>query len=312
MLMVIGHRRLKWPAYVLMGIIVLAILLPIVISINKKHNSLDYKLEELGYNANEINLIKTLDEKSQNYILENKYNKYYIDLLNEKYYIKGKFIEYINFHNKNGDYELNKVVSCVNTNCQKEEYEESVQANLSNPYLVLVNKNTYLDSTYIPENLKDVSNWYAYEGRKLENTAYEAYIEMFNAAKEEDLHLILNNGYRSYESQNQLFEEYKRDYGERQADQMTTRAGFSEYQTGLALNIFAYYGDEDFVDTDEYTWLSNNAHKYGFILRYPKDKEYITKYEFESYHYRYVGIEVATQIYTENITLEEYHAYYLK
>jgi len=131
--MLIDHRRLKCPAYVLIGIIVLAIILPIIISVNKKHNSLDYKLEELGYNPNEINLIKTLEENSQKYILENKYNKYYIDLLNEKYYIKGKFTDYINFHNKNSDYEIDKVVACVNTNCMKEEYEETIQADLSNP-----------------------------------------------------------------------------------------------------------------------------------------------------------------------------------
>lgn len=67
----------------------------------------------------------------------------------------------------------------------------------------------------------------------------------------------------------------------------------------------------DFKKTNEYTWLTNNAHKYGFILRYPKDKEYITSYQYESWHWRYCGIECATNIYNSNLTYDEYYEYFI-
>ena len=87
-----------------------------------------------------------------------------------------------------------------------------------------------------------------------------------------------------------------------------------EHQTGLALNISTRLkeGEETFEDTEAYTWLLDNAYKYGFILRYPKDKEDITGFAFEPGHYRYVGIDVATKIHEEDITFDEYYAYYLE
>ena len=94
---------------------------------------------------------------------------------------------------------------------------------------------------------------------------------------------------------------------------MDYRAGYSEHQTGLALDIVTYGASMDtFENTDEFKWLSDNAYKYGFILRYPKGKEKLTGYSYESWHYRYVGKDVAKKIHDLDITYDEYYAYYIE
>ena len=87
----------------------------------------------------------------------------------------------------------------------------------------------------------------------------------------------------------------------------SAKPGHSEHQTGLAVDVEGENKDYDnFEDTKEFIWMKNNAHRFGFILRYPKGKEHITGFKYEPWHYRYVGIETATKIFKQNITLEEY------
>ena len=98
------------------------------------------------------------------------------------------------------------------------------------------------------------------------------------------------------------------------ADTYSARPGFSEHQLGYSIDLTN--GEsvpfEEFHNTKEYEWLKDNAYKYGFILRYPKDKEYITGYIFEPWHIRYVGYDIAKYIYENNITYEEYYAYFIR
>ena len=102
------------------------------------------------------------------------------------------------------------------------------------------------------------------------------------------------------------------NYGSEYADEIAARPGHSEHQTGLALDIFCTTNSntKTFKDSEAYQWLLNNAYKYGFILRYPEGKENITGFTFESWHYRYVGTEIATYIYENDITFDEYYAYF--
>ena len=168
---------------------------------------------------------------------------------------------------------------------------------------MLVNKYYYLGE-YKPENLVNVKNWYAYGEQRLNKETYEAFINMFNAAKKEDLTIIINQGYRSYNTQVNTYKRYDDDYA--------AKAGYSEHQTGLAIDVITPDSDgETFDTTKEFAWLQNNAHKYGFILRYPKDKKYITGYEYESWHYRYLGTDLAKKVYESGLTYDEYYAYYL-
>ncbi len=128
--------------------------------------------------------------------------------------------------------------------------------------------------------------------------------KMFAAAKKDGYTLKIKSGFRSYATQKTLYNRYVKSDGKAAADRYSARPGYSEHQTGLAFDINK--ADSSFDNTKEAKWLAANAYKYGFILRYPKGKESVTGYIYESWHYRYVGIEMAEKIYKSGKTLEEY------
>lgn len=170
---------------------------------------------------------------------------------------------------------------------------------------ILVNKCFYLTSNYIPNDLVDVSNHSInYVSRKtptlLTKSALDAYINMENAAKNDGIELLLFSAYRSFSRQDELYYDINNCN-----DQTVARPGFSEHQTGLALDISTpHYGLTTlFENSSSFKWLINNCRKFGFILRYPKGKEHITGYNYEPWHFRYVG-DIAIFI---DSTLEEYY-----
>ena len=103
-----------------------------------------------------------------------------------------------------------------------------------------------------------------------------------------------------------MYNDYVANYGVDYANNCSAKPGYSEHQTGLAVDVMGSNNDYNkFEYTKEFEWMKSNAHLYGFILRYPKGKEHITGYKYEPWHYRYVG-DIASTIYNRNITLEEY------
>ena len=117
----------------------------------------------------------------------------------------------------------------------------------------------------------------------------------------------------SDEYQTDLYDRYVKQDGKEAADTYSGRPGFSEHQTGFAVDV--YNGNESYTDfhiTEEFKWMQKHAKEYGFILRFPEGKEHETGYQYESWHYRYVGLEAATYITEKNITLEEYYATVIK
>lgn len=145
----------------------------------------------------------------------------------------------------------------------------------------------------------------------VEPEAQEALNQMIAAAKEAGYSVEAFSGFRSYEYQTTLYNRYVNKDGKEAADRYSARPGYSEHQSGLAFDI-GESGNQDLWLTEEFgetpagKWLMENAHLYGFILRYPKDKENITGFMYESWHYRYVGVEHAKKIFEKHITLEEY------
>ena len=136
---------------------------------------------------------------------------------------------------------------------------------------------------------------------------------MAKAAKKENYTIIAMSSYRSYSYQENLYAKYVKQDGKEAADTYSGRPGYSEHQTGLAVDI--YNGKEDYTNferTKEFKWMQKHAHEYGFILRFPKDKEKETGYKYESWHYRYVGKNIATIIKNKNISYEEYYVQYIK
>lgn len=174
-------------------------------------------------------------------------------------------------------------------------------------YDFLVNKNNKLTSDYIPNDLEMIDINYSCKDKYLRQEARINFENMAKKAKEENYNIVAVSTFRSYEYQEKLYNNYVSDKGFYYADMASARAGHSEHQTGLAVDVADLSLDYDnFESTKEFIWMKDNAHKFGFILRYPKASFHITGFKYEPWHYRYVGVDIATYIYKNNLTLEEY------
>lgn len=190
-------------------------------------------------------------------------------------------------------------------------------------YRVLVNKQHTVGESYAPATLTIMDSSLTLYGKevKLESTAAlaaEALVRELWAYGWTDI--VITSGYRTYAYQSGLFSHYTEeeraahpDWTEQQVtDQVLTysaRPGTSEHQTGLCMDLINQQNpvlDESFASLEAYRWLEQNAHKFGFILRFPKGKEGVTGYSYEPWHYRFVGVETATAIYRQGVTFEEY------
>lgn len=172
---------------------------------------------------------------------------------------------------------------------------------------VLVNKNHRLSPTYIPKDLEEVSNLYAYDQKYLRHEARESFETLSKDALALGYHIVCVSAYRDYDYQKDLYQYYVDTKGLAYADKCSARPGHSEHQTGLSLDVMGSNMDYNlFLHSVEFDWMSKNAHHYGFILRYPEGKEHITGFKYEPWHYRYVGKKLAKILYEEKLTLEEY------
>ena len=195
--------------------------------------------------------------------------------------------------------------------------EEPAIPTVANPtsITVMVNKSWKLPDSYRPADLVRPKVSFVFGNQQLEKAllreaAARALENMFAQAKKEGITLLAASGYRSYETQSVLFDNEVKQYGYEKASQAVAYPGTSEHQTGLAMDITAasvnYILSEEFGEKPEGKWLANNAHKFGFILRYPLGKESITGYQYEPWHFRYVGPEMAAEVFESKLTLEEY------
>jgi zinc D-Ala-D-Ala carboxypeptidase len=195
--------------------------------------------------------------------------------------------------------------------------EQNGRLVIQNPdnILALVNKDQGLPETYKPSDLiipnvqfsfgkEDIPKSY------LRKEAAMALEQMFLAAGKEQIELFAVSGYRSYNKQQAIYNLEIQKWGEEKAVQAVALPGHSEHQTGLAMDITSrsvqFKLTEEFGQTLEGKWVAENAHKFGFIIRYPKGKEHITGYQYEPWHIRYVGKKAAKVIFEKGLTLEEY------
>lgn len=161
---------------------------------------------------------------------------------------------------------------------------------------LVVNKKNPLPPTYAPSDLVDAGN-----GQKLRKEANDS-MKLMKSQQT----LVMASGYRSYATQEQVYQENVDQYGQEQADRQSARPGHSEHQTGLTMDFGPI--EERFDTTAAFKWLSDNAYKYGWILRYPASAEDVTGYMYEPWHWRYVGVTVATDMRTKGVaTLEAYY-----
>ncbi len=189
----------------------------------------------------------------------------------------------------------------------KKFYKDITYVTKPHDVLVLVNKNNKLPSSFIPDNLVAIDLKYANADRLVREEAKINFERLCYDAQKLGHTIIAISAFRDFDYQNQLYNHYVEKKGQEYADLASARPGHSEHQTGLAIDIMGSNEDYNkFEESVEFEWMKNNAHLYGFILRYPKGKENITGFKYEPWHYRYIGKKVATIIYNENITLEEY------
>lgn len=276
----------------------------------------EYKLLQLGYTMEEIKLLnEKTNEEIIDTLLSSQKNDFLISLINENYYLNNYITRYLQYHDENQSLSAKDVITYVNTNNDYSYYELDKETDLNQEYLILVNKFYHLESTYEPNDLVDITSKYYYgSNHKIRKAVYEAFIEMWNAANEEGIYLIINSAYRNYQEQEEVYNYYKDSNGTSYADSIAARPGYSEHQTGLSLDIFSKDNTttSNFGDSKAYTWLTNNAYKYGFIQRYQEGKENITGFAAESWHWRYVGVSAATYIHDNDITFDEYYAYFIE
>ena len=283
-------------------VVVFVIVVVGIILIIQNTNKTEKALKELGYSKEDITVIvEKLSETDIEKILNMEYNQKLASIISAQYYIPDNLDRYLAYSPKTDN--IDDIISIVNVGADSEWYTNTEETNLDDGIKMLVNKFHYLNEDYLPDDIVPISNWYAYEGHSTKKEVYDKYVSMWEAANKEGLTLLVNSSYRTFEEQQEQYDMSNDDYA--------SRPGFSEHQTGLALDIVSdgVQGNE-FENTDEFKWLQENAHKYGFILRYPKDKEYITGYNYESWHYRYVGEELATKVKESGLTYDEYYAYY--
>jgi LAS superfamily LD-carboxypeptidase LdcB len=219
---------------------------------------------------------------------------------------------YIAYKEKNPSYTNEMVVVYVNIGLDNEFYTNIVNSPNQNNEKVLVNKYYSLSSDYEPSNLISIDEKYSSGNKKMVKEATEAFNSLAKDARDEGYNIRAVSTYRSYIYQKDLYNRYASNDGSVKADTYSARPGHSEHQTGLAVDVdnanLAYTA---FGDTKEFTWMQRNAYKYGFILRYTKDNEWITGYNDEPWHYRYVGQEIAKYINEHPMTYEEYFVRFL-
>lgn len=281
------------------------------------HKTNEYKLIQVGYTLKESKLIiDKLNSDNEKYFVENEKNDYIIDLLNEKYFLEKNLYNYLEYKSKNKKTSYSDIVAIVNVHADKDWYDNKVvkPTDLSKGNLILVNKFNYLNSDFVPEDITPLDLSYSYANNSISKETSEAYKNMAIAAKKDNIQLIANSSYRTYERQEEIYKEFYYTKGISYADKYAARAGYSEHQTGLAIDIFTTGASttSNFEESDAFKWLQENDYKYGFILRYPKGKEYLTGYSYESWHYRYLGVETATKVHNSGLTYDEYYAYFIE
>ena len=243
-----------------------------------------------------------------------KFNETTLSFIKEKYFIEDYLERYLKYYENHKDLSFKEIVTRINSNLDYKFYEDVKTADLTKGMFTLVNKYNYLESNFVPNDLETISYTYAVNNTKLNKIALENFIKMYEDASKENINFKITTAYRDYNFQSILYNNYVNSDGKDLADTYSARPGYSEHQLGYSFDLtnesYADFGEFEY--TDEYKWLQENAYKYGFILRYPKDKEYITGYVFESWHYRYVGTDIATYIHKNNITYEEYYSFFLR
>lgn len=276
---------------------------------------------EYSVEKNKVNVARKTEKDDNGKPKRDENGNYIYETVSLKYSLSGDTTD-VNLDDIYGnatDYPVNGTPSAVTFTADLSEYEKYMSPEDATPYLILVNKQTTIDESYTPDNLTDVVDTRK-DGRATQQmclTAEKALEAMFIELRANGYNdLSVTSGYRPYAYQKQLFNQYLDQEMANGLDEAAAKEkvltysafpGTSEHQTGLCCDMHNLgAADQAFANKEAYTWLKENCWKFGFIIRFPEGKEDITGYEFEPWHYRFVGRYTAEKIHNEGLCLEEY------
>ena len=272
------------------------------------YNSNECRIYRLGYPLEEAQSLASVlsDEQADSLVVRGEHDSIAYPIIKQRYFITRNFEHYLAFHKQDTTgMPLSDIVAIVNVSGFPDY--EAKPCDTGKGVLMLVNGRHYLDKSYQPDSLVTISRTYCYEDQKAQPAVVEAFMAMQQECKRQtSAQLMVNSAYRSYQQQIATYN--------RNDKRFAARAGNSEHQTGLALDITSLQHPMrgPFDTSTEGVWMREHCHRYGFILRYPKKQSLIMSYSYEPWHLRYVGVETACRIHDEGITLDEYYAYYLE
>lgn len=264
-------------------------------------------LQYKNYSVSEINNI--LGHLSDDNIIKLTKHEYMdlTDFLEISNFDVNNFDRYAIYKIKNKESNYSDIVTYVNIGLDNEFYTNYKTIENTDDITLLLNKYNKLPDNYEPSDLTSLSYNSRYKLRKEAAVSFE---NLVAGALSENISLYPYSAYRSYKSQEIIYNRYVKQDGVKLADTYSARPGFSEHQTGLAVDIRST-GYDKIID-NHYEWLKNNSYKYGFIIRYSKDNQWITGYQEERWHLRYIGITHATSLHEKQITYDEYYDLYIK
>ena len=263
-----------------------------------------------GYSNSNISMILAhgSDRDVRDFAKRDKIN-YLEEFFSLPYAKLRNYDRYVDYSNETGEDDETTVLA-VNLDMDKEDYKDSIVVKKFSTDM-LVNKHRSLEKDYEPDDLVSIDSEYAADDtQKGAMVAVNAFISMYEAAKKDGYDLVINSSYRSYQDQVDICDTYRDLYGENYVTNYVAKPGFSEHQTGLSFDIGSRNSNV-FAESEEYEWIQENAHKYGFIQRFPEKYEAVTGFRAEPWHYRYVGKKIAKYIYENDIPFEEYYAMFL-
>ncbi len=222
-------------------------------------------------------------------------------------YYKGEnAARYIAFKQRFEDCSWETVITDVNIGLDNDYYTDAAVISSPGSVDVLVNKYHYLPSDFVPDDLEKVNSAYCFKTEMLVHDARVAFETMCADARSLGYELYATSSYRSYDRQVELYKTYGIP------DVTTARPGYSEHQTGLAVDVIHHAGsNKDLDQSSVFKWYYENACKYGFILRYDKEWQFLTGCSYEPWHLRYVGVDLAIAVKLSNLSYDEYYTRYV-
>lgn len=273
------------------------------------YHSDECRIYRLGYPIEDARTLVSVLSKAETdtFIARGEHDTMAMPVIQARYFIAANFVRYLNFHEADTTgAALDVIVALVNVGYDRDWESSATPCDTSKGQLMLVNGRHYLDENYKPDSLTRFSMKYCYGEQKAQPAVVNAFMALQEACEQQtDAQLMVNSAYRSYQQQIGTYKRNPKGYA--------ARAGSSEHQAGLAIDVTSREHPMrwSFDKSEEGVWMREHCHEYGFILRYPKRQSLIFGFAYEPWHLRYVGKEVAKRVHDEDITYDEYYAYYI-